>query len=270
MGMPIPALTPISTASKEADRAFRSNTHGLSNLLRRRTGKPGRAVVIVDEVEEGILKQSKDGTQYYPAFSGVLNALLSVHSEAGFLVPIVCGKRPESLETGVFTEIFLKPMTPEECAEMIRGIGRAMGIEWSSSTLQTIYAATGGHPYIARSLCSLIWQDRKPDQFQFHNRDLPASRYKYLQSRDNYPQKLLERKLLTGRMKSSFWKTSRTGRVGLRTRSRSWQWQILTNEHCRQQLSCLAQYGLVMTDGQTISINGEVIRSWLVARGDER
>jgi len=57
----------------------------------------------------------------------------------------------------MFHELFLPPMTRPECDQMINDIGQQMGLRYTEAALERIYAESGGHPFLARQLCSQAW-----------------------------------------------------------------------------------------------------------------
>jgi hypothetical protein len=59
----------------------------------------------------------------------------------------------------MFREYFLPPMTREDCTRMIVDIGYQMGLEYAPDALDCIYQYSGGNPFLARQLGSLIWKE---------------------------------------------------------------------------------------------------------------
>ncbi|NJP05912.1 MAG: hypothetical protein HC837_09965 [Chloroflexaceae bacterium] len=53
---------------------------------------------------------------------------------------------------------FLKPFDVAECTEMIKTLGRGMGIHWEDEAVQQVFAETDGHPFLTRLFCSRIAQ----------------------------------------------------------------------------------------------------------------
>ena len=64
--------------------------------------------------------------------------------------------------------IYLPPFPMSECSDMAVKLGRGMGIEYDDEALVSLYAETGGHPYIVRQYCSFISK-------RFPNRPLRVS-----------------------------------------------------------------------------------------------
>jgi hypothetical protein len=57
---------------------------------------------------------------------------------------------------GFYHKIFLPPLERAECDEMISKLGQGMSVSYTPESLDLIYQNTGGHPFIARQLCSAI------------------------------------------------------------------------------------------------------------------
>lgn len=61
-----------------------------------------------------------------------------------------------------FTDIFLPPFNEEETRRMVTNLGAQMGLKYTDESLKRIYYESGGHPHLARQLCSLAADDSKP------------------------------------------------------------------------------------------------------------
>jgi len=64
----------------------------------------------------------------------------------------------------LYDETYLGNFDFDTCQEMIVKIGQWIGVNYSDDSLKTIFAETGGHPYIARSLCAVVVADLKTNQ----------------------------------------------------------------------------------------------------------
>jgi hypothetical protein len=56
----------------------------------------------------------------------------------------------------LYRPIFLPPLSESECDEMIRTLGKGMSVYWEDDAIRAVFAETGGHPFLTRSLCSHI------------------------------------------------------------------------------------------------------------------
>jgi hypothetical protein len=55
-----------------------------------------------------------------------------------------------------FKEVFVLPFSPEETTRMLTDIGELMGVKFDGQTLSAIHRESGGHPFVARQLASLL------------------------------------------------------------------------------------------------------------------
>ena len=126
-------------------------------------------LIFLDEIER-ILPNPTDSVEKvkeFNAFFGSLRALSQEHSQIGILVADVhpdCNRINQWTQEGVptnpvfsfFKEIFLSPLSAEETATMLTDISRLMGRSFEQDVISTIHQDSGGHPFIARQLASLI------------------------------------------------------------------------------------------------------------------
>jgi len=57
-------------------------------------------------------------------------------------------------------ERFLGPLSEVDCSEMVAWISEQMGLVFEAPALEFIYRSSGGHPYLARKLCSVAYNAR--------------------------------------------------------------------------------------------------------------
>jgi len=57
-------------------------------------------------------------------------------------------------------EEFLPPLLPADCTQMVRNIGRQVGLSFNNEAADFVAECSGGHPQIARQLCSLAYRNR--------------------------------------------------------------------------------------------------------------
>jgi hypothetical protein len=120
---------------------------------------------LVDELEKMLpIKGIQDGFTGYIDFFGYIRGL---SQEEGTLVSIVTAANPSITEDPqwggqdnpvfkFYQELFLPPFQRSECDEMIIKLGRGMGMLYAAKSLTLVYEKSGGHPFIARQLCSRI------------------------------------------------------------------------------------------------------------------
>lgn len=58
-------------------------------------------------------------------------------------------------------EIFLAPLMREDCMQMMRNIGGQVGLTYDDASVELISDYSGGHPFLARQFCSLIYKQRE-------------------------------------------------------------------------------------------------------------
>jgi ligand-binding sensor domain-containing protein len=74
----------------------------------------------------------------------------------------------------LFQEINLPPLTPEACVQMVRNIGLQVGLVYEEGSLEAIAALSGGHPFLARQFCSLLYNRRNRQVGQVEPAEIPA------------------------------------------------------------------------------------------------
>ena len=57
-------------------------------------------------------------------------------------------------------ELYLPPLFESDCVQMIRNIGTQVKLSYSEEAAAYIAQISGGHPYLARQLCSLAYKQR--------------------------------------------------------------------------------------------------------------
>ena len=55
-----------------------------------------------------------------------------------------------------FREVYLHLLDQTECVDMVRTLGRGMGIKFTEEAAHRVHHLTGGHPFFARQLCSFV------------------------------------------------------------------------------------------------------------------
>jgi hypothetical protein len=161
---PLPTDAPASELSGE----FANRVVSLAEELGRR-GYEMPVVLMLDEMER-VLPGESDSRERVAEFNtvfGVLRALCQERHTISLLVTDVhpdCNRISQWRQTGVasnpvysfFKEVFLEPFAEEETRTMIKDIGQLMGRDFDAETLAAVHAGSGGHPYVARQLASLL------------------------------------------------------------------------------------------------------------------
>ncbi len=126
-----------------------------------------RIVIVLDELERILPIGGQPGIEGYLNFFGLLRGLAQTERYQGLLSSIVVAANAsisergywEGIENPVFAlykPLFLPCFTLEECNEMIVTLGKNMSVYWADDALKTIFAETGGHPFLTRIFCSRI------------------------------------------------------------------------------------------------------------------
>ena len=147
-------------------------------LLERRQLQPRRLplVLLIDEIERVFPQRGGEVVEHVERFNAVAGVLRSLGQEGGerLLSIIIADLHPTFCRTNMFAaqgvdtnpfyrffqERFLPALTSDECGEMLREIGHAMGLELDSDICRAVFADSGGHASLARQLASAACRHR--------------------------------------------------------------------------------------------------------------
>lgn len=136
-------------------------------------GHDGRLGIFLDEIEviiphtqSGIDAPDPNTLDRYLKFSRLLRGL---SEETGRLSLMVFGVDPYFIRKSgwaeqqnpfyqFFREEYLGPLHSEDCVQMVRNIGRQMGIVFDDDAVAFVAEISGSHPYLARRLCHSLVQ----------------------------------------------------------------------------------------------------------------
>jgi len=140
-------------------------------------------VVALDEIESLIGKDPGHSLDrpYVPEFLGVMRSL--VQENPNFNVAI-SGLTSSVLEAGVLygrenplfawaKPYYMPPLDRAAADDLIRDVGTRMGVRWSDNALDKVFALSGGHVFLHRSLCARIADDLPRD---LSSREVTAQR----------------------------------------------------------------------------------------------
>lgn len=181
-------------------QAFRTDVDALCQAMEKQ--KPDfRIVIFLDEVDFMLpvpapaksnwwqrlfgynsIKQDKslhDGFKGFERFLAVLRGL--AQEKKGHLVVVVTsvnadinriprwesGTRRDNPMWKAFVEYFLPPLKSDETNLMVESIGSIMGLQYDDKSLEEIYRLSGGHPFVARQICSSIVDKCSTTQITF-------------------------------------------------------------------------------------------------------
>ena len=128
-----------------------------------------RIIIFIDEADT-IVPNDKSSEAAYREFTTAFGTLRSIAEEGGFLVLVVIGLDPDinrinRLSKGnvsnnpvfqFYKEVHVPCLAEEECATMVKEIGLWRNLKYDNASLDEIYKMSGGHPFVARLLCSCI------------------------------------------------------------------------------------------------------------------
>lgn len=160
----------VDFADLAADATIAQFRRALLSVLEREKA-PLRIVLAFDEIEylcppdlvQQPLPEAEDIPQFLGAmrsiqqenesFTFALSGLTTAITEASTLYgrpnPIFAWAKP----------YFLSPFDLAEATDLVRTIGFRMGMTWDDASIQSLLIATGGHPYLLRSLASEVARD---------------------------------------------------------------------------------------------------------------
>ena len=144
----------------------------------------GRIELFIDEIDQAYPVRSylgeSEASQLLVALTQLRGMIQSADSESG-IVLVCAGTDPALFERPLLNSgadnllyklvrlMFLSPMNRDEMAEMVRDLGRRMGIRIRDhKVIDYLYDEYGGHPLLTRKVCSLAASSRTPDEVPWH------------------------------------------------------------------------------------------------------
>lgn len=147
--------------------------------LQSQASGPLPLILLLDEMERIFPRaDAHDGgvvREHVEHFTAAAGALRSLGQESGERLISIIAADPDpvfnrtnrfakGLDTNpfyrFFQECFLPPLSAEECDEMLRDIGHAMGLEIEDEVRQAVFSDSGGHAALARQLASAACRQR--------------------------------------------------------------------------------------------------------------
>lgn len=189
-GITIPDLNLTDdTIPSDVKAAFRSDAQTLLDLLEKHRVAP-RLVLCLDEIDR-IVPSDESSSEAIAEFCDLVGFLRGIATRFKSLNLIVCGMRPDINRVNYwqkqsnpvfqsFQEIFLGPFSKEENDEMVTGIGAPMGVDYEPDALEHLYLESGGHPLIARQMCSLAVAQASSRPYTFRLDDVSSAAKEYL------------------------------------------------------------------------------------------
>jgi hypothetical protein len=171
-------------------------------LARAQLDHEPKIIVLFDEIERLLpVGRISTGFEGYLDFLGYWRGQAQQHRD---LVTVITGANPtiaersqwEGIDNPVYRfyeEQFLPSLDYGECSSMVRELGVGMGVRYTDKALQDIFALTGGHPFIARQLCSRICQRRPARPLVVNDRTVRDTLPDFLQGGSNLFDEILDR-----------------------------------------------------------------------------
>jgi hypothetical protein len=161
-------LTGDNAAIEDPMGAFAHDMNVLHRTLLNTISSP-RFVIFIDEIDRLIPAEDFNRVPGFSSYNDLLTTLRGLCQQGLPLTFVVIGIQPninrkaklaglENAGFHLFREMFLPPLTHVECDQMIGDIGQQMGLEYSPEALSRVYYESGGHPFLARQLCSQMWE----------------------------------------------------------------------------------------------------------------
>ncbi len=137
-----------------------------------------RLAIFLDEIELIVPPRSAVGPVLETSLS-LMRTLRGLVQEDGRILLMVAGLDPainrisrwgkEQEQNPFFLslqESYLPPLLEPDCTQMIRNIGTQAGLSYSDEAAMYVAQMSGGHPALARQLCSLTYRqrDRQPGE----------------------------------------------------------------------------------------------------------
>jgi tetratricopeptide (TPR) repeat protein len=141
-------------------------------LLDQMSGKreSARLGLLLDEIEVIVPRPDGRGPDL-KRYLTLLRALRGLIDEDGRLSLVVAGLNPsvnrinswggeQNPTFNLFQEYYLPPLTADDCMKMASNIGRQVELKYELESLQAISELSGGHPFLARQLCGVLYERR--------------------------------------------------------------------------------------------------------------
>jgi len=80
---------------------------------------------------------------------------------------------------------YLGPISKRDCREMIVGIGHQMMLSYSDDAVNAIVDASGGHPFLARQICSRIYKSLPSGQYRIEKEQAEGALKWFIRNSDS-------------------------------------------------------------------------------------
>jgi tetratricopeptide (TPR) repeat protein len=149
-----------------------------------------RFAIFLDEIEL-ILPPANAVSDVLDRYLSLMRTLRGLVQEDGNVSLMVAGVDPAVTRLSrlgdaqnpffqLLSEYYLPPLTKADCIQMIRNIGRQVELSYDDDVVEFVAWASGGHPFLARQLCSLALNERKMKPGEVTLAELQAAAEKFL------------------------------------------------------------------------------------------
>lgn len=157
---------PDLTGAADASSAFSAATRQLLDFLKDQ-GLAPKVCLLVDEMEVTFPRRGESAERYL-AFTRTLRGLVQ-EQDGGFSLLVssldpsfnrinrLAGQQNPFYQ--FFREVYLPALEFDDCMRMICVIGGQMGLKYAEEAARFVAEISGGHPFLARQLCSLAFQE---------------------------------------------------------------------------------------------------------------
>jgi HEAT repeats len=161
-------LLPENRPASELTADFSQQMSKLASKLSQ-AGYDLPILLFLDEIER-ILPTHSDVRERAEEFNACFGAFRALSQERRLLSLLVADVHPDCNRINqwqqadvptnpvfnFFKEVFVLPFFPPETTRMLTDIGELMGVKFDEHTPIAIHAESGGHPFVARQLASLL------------------------------------------------------------------------------------------------------------------
>lgn len=189
---PVPHLKTISPSGEPKGSSASLRSYWLHDIEMLIGSLSGHLEVFIDEIDQAYPPRSNLGPdeaqQLLIALTQLRGMVQSADDESG-IVLVCAGTDPALFERPVLPSgadnliyklvrlMFLAPMSRDEMAEMVRALGRRMGIRFRDYTVvDFLFAEYGGHPLLSRKACSLATAERPKGEVPWHVTSMAVER----------------------------------------------------------------------------------------------
>lgn len=154
--------------------------HWTSDLRKLLDASDVRVELFIDEIDQAFPGRSTLHDDEASRLFQTLTQLRGFIQEGRQLVLLGAGVDPGLFESPLVVDrdnllyklvrlIWLSPLSRDETAEMVRSLGRRMGVRVRGhESLDALYREYGGHPLLTRKACSVASKGRVPSELPFH------------------------------------------------------------------------------------------------------